>query len=102
MNAILGGSLLILGFFFADQVLEMFGLLPVWVLGGFLAYAGLRHAMLVLDLEPFQIALAIGAAAVGIWTSNLAYTTAIALVIAHVPTLTDRVRHRRAQDVTSS
>lgn len=102
MNAILGGSLLVLGFFFADQVLEMFGLLPVWVLGGFLAYAGLRHAMLVLDLEPLQIALAVGAAAVGIWTSNLAYTTAIALVIAHVPTLAIRLRDRRAQDVASS
>lgn len=99
MNLMLGGTLITLGLFFSDQVLEMFGLLPVWVLGGFLAYAGLRHAMLVLDLEPLQIGLAVAAAAVGIWTSNLAYTTALALVIAHAPTVVGALRRRRAQDV---
>lgn len=98
MNIMLGGTLVALGLFFSDQVLEMFGLLPVWVLGGFLAYAGLRHAMLVLDLERVQIVLAVAAASVGIWTSNLAYTTAIALVLAHVPAVVNKVR-RRAQDV---
>jgi sulfate permease, SulP family len=98
MNAMLGGTLITLGVFFSDQVLEMFGLLPVWVLGGFLAYAGIRHAMLVLDLEPIQIALAIAAAAVGIWTSNLAYTTAIALVIAQAPVVYNRIRNGRHKD----
>ena len=101
MNAMLGGTLITLGVFFSDQVLEMFGLLPVWVLGGFLAYAGIRHAMLVLDLEPIQIALAIAAAAVGIWTSNLAYTTAIALVIAQAPLVYNRVRNGRHKDAAS-
>ena len=101
MNAMLGGTLITLGVFFSDQVLEMFGLLPVWVLGGFLAYAGIRHAMLVLDLEPIQIALAIAAAAVGIWTSNLAYTTAIALVIAQAPLVYNRIRNGRHKDAAS-
>jgi SulP family sulfate permease len=98
MNAMLGGTLITLGVFFSDQVLEMFGLLPVWVLGGFLAYAGIRHAMLVLDLEPMQIGLAVAAAAVGIWTSNLAYTTAIALVIAQAPVVFNRIRNGRHKD----
>lgn len=101
MNAMLGGTLITLGVFFSDQVLEMFGLLPVWVLGGFLAYAGIRHAMLVLDLEPIQIGLAIAAAAVGIWTSNLAYTTAIALVIAQAPVVFNRIRNGRHKDAAS-
>ena len=101
MNAMLGGTLITLGVFFSDQVLEMFGLLPVWVLGGFLAYAGIRHAMLVLDLEPIQIGLAIAAAAVGIWTSNLAYTTAIALVIAQAPVVYNRIRNGRHKDAAS-
>lgn len=101
MNAMLGGTLITLGVFFSDQVLEMFGLLPVWVLGGFLAYAGIRHAMLVLDLEPIQIGLAVAAAAVGIWTSNLAYTTAIALVIAQAPVVFNRIRNGRHKDAAS-
>ncbi len=101
MNAMLGGTLITLGVFFSDQVLEMFGLLPVWVLGGFLAYAGIRHAMLVLDLESIHIALAIAAAAVGIWTSNLAYTTAIALVIAQAPLVYNRIRNGRHKDAAS-
>lgn len=101
MNAMLGGTLITLGVFFSDQVLEMFGLLPVWVLGGFLVYAGIRHAMLVLDLEPIQIGLAIAAAAVGIWTSNLAYTTAIALVVAQAPVAFNRIRNGRHKDAAS-
>lgn len=101
MNAMLGGTLITLGVFFSDQVLEMFGLLPVWVLGGFLAYAGIRHAMLVLDLEPIQIGLAVAAAAVGIWTSNLAYTTAIALVVAQAPVAFNRIRNGRHKDAAS-
>ncbi len=96
MNAMLGGVLVTLGVFFSDQVLEMFGLLPVWILGGFLAYAGIRHALLVLDLAPLQIAIAIAAAAVGIWTSNLAYTTGIALVVAQAPLVVSRIRTARS------
>ena len=96
MNAMLGGVLVTLGIFFSDQVLEMFGLLPVWILGGFLAYAGIRHALLVLDLAPLQIAIAVAAAAVGIWTSNLAYTTAIALVVAQAPVVVSRIRTARS------
>jgi len=102
MNAMLGGTLITLGVFFSDQVLEMFALLPVWVLAGFLAYAGIRHALLVLDLEPIQIVIAVAAAAVGIWTSNLAYTTAIALVVAQGSIAYSRIRTPRSKDSAQS
>ncbi len=102
MNAMLGGVLVTLGVFFSDQVLEMFGLLPVWILGGFLAYAGIRHALLVLDLAPLQIAIAVAAAAVGIWTSNLAYTTAIALIVAQAPVVVSRIRTAGSNKRTTS
>jgi sulfate permease, SulP family len=87
MNVLLGTTLVTLGVVFSDQVLALFALLPVWVLAGFLAYAGLRHAMLVLDLRGAALAMAVGAGALGIWTGNLAWTTAVALAVAHAPKL---------------
>jgi hypothetical protein len=75
---------------FSEQVLTLFGLLPVWALAGFLAYAGARHAMLVLDLHGRRLALAVVAAAVGIATGNLAYTTAVALVVEWLPRMGSR------------
>lgn len=83
MSVMLGGSFLVLGVVFPGQVLAFFALLPVWVLAGFLAYAGVRHAMLVLDLRGARLALALAAGAVGIVTGNLAYTTAVALIVEH-------------------
>lgn len=83
MNALLGGTFLFLGLVLSGQVLTLFGLMPVWVLAGFLAYAGLRHALLVLDLRGASLATAVAAASVGIVTGNLAYTTATALVAVH-------------------
>lgn len=88
MSVMLGGAFLLLGLVFPGQVLTLFALLPVWVLAGFLAYAGVRHAMLVLDLRGARLALALAAGAVGIATGNLAYTTAVALVVEHGPRLT--------------
>jgi SulP family sulfate permease len=87
MNVLLGLAFLTLGVVFSAQVLTLFGLLPVWALAGFLAYAGIRHAMLVLDLGGARLAIAVAAAAVGIVTGNLAYTTAAALAAEHLPRL---------------
>lgn len=83
MNGLLGTTFVVLGLMFSRQVLTVFGLLPVWVLAGFLAYAGLRHAMLVLDLRRARLGVALVAGLVGIWTGNLAYTTAAALTAEH-------------------
>ncbi len=91
MNLLLGGTLLVAGLVFSNQVLAGFGLLPVWVLAGFLAYAGFRHALLVRDLRRGRLVTAVAAGVVGVITSNLAITTAVALVAEHAPGLWRRV-----------
>ena len=80
MNVLLGTTLIVVGVVFSHQVIELFGILPVWALAGFLAYAGLRHALLILDLRGKRLALAVAAGLLGVVTGNLAYTTAFALV----------------------
>lgn len=92
MNLLLGGSFVVLGVVFSEQVLVLFSLLPVWALAGFLAYAGLRHALLVLDLHGTRLVLAILAAAAGVATGNLAYTTVLALAAEWLPRLGARAR----------
>ena len=92
MNLALGGSFLVLGLALSDQVLALFGLLPAWALGGFLAYAGIRHALLVTDLRGGRLVLALGAGAVGVATGNLAVTTAVALLAEHGPGVVRRLR----------
>jgi hypothetical protein len=62
----------------------MLGLLPVWALAAFLAYAGLRHALLVSDLRGGPLALAVGAGVIGAATGNLAYTLGIGLAVEHL------------------
>jgi sulfate permease, SulP family len=96
MNLVLGGTFIVLGVVFSDQALVVFGLLPVWALAGFLAYAGLRHALLVLDLHGAPLAIAVAAAAVGIATGNLASTTALALAAEWLPRWRDRRRRLSA------
>lgn len=83
MNTLLGGSLLVLGLFFAAGVPVILGLLPVWGLGAFLAYAGLRHALLVTDLRGGDLALAVVAGGLGAWFGNLAVTAGLALMVVH-------------------
>jgi MFS superfamily sulfate permease-like transporter len=83
MNLLLGGTLLVLGVFFAPQVPVLLGLLPVWVLAAFLAYAGLRHALLVADLRGGALALAVGAGLAGAITGNLAITAGAGLLVEH-------------------
>lgn len=94
MNLLLGGVFLALGLFFAPQVPELLGLLPVWVLGGFLAYAGLRHAMLVIDLRGVDLVVAIATGLLGAWLGNLAVTAALALIVIHARAF---LRARRAR-----
>jgi len=90
MNVVLGGTLILLGVVLSGQVLVLFGLLPVWALAGFLAYAGVRHALLVLDLRGAALAVAVVAAAAGIVTGNLAVTTVLALAGTWLPGLVRR------------
>jgi len=93
MNMLLGAAFLALGLFFAAQVPVILGLLPIWVLAAFLAYAGLRHALLVTDLRGSSLAIAVGAGVLGAWLGNLAVTAGIALVLAHVLRLAPRRVH---------
>jgi sulfate permease, SulP family len=81
MNVILGSVFVLLGLFFAGQITEILGLLPVWGLAAFLAYAGLRHAALVLDLRRTDLVLATVAGALGASAGNLAATVAIGLAV---------------------
>lgn len=83
MNILLGAGLMGLGLFFAPQIPGILGLLPVWVLAGFLAYAGLRHAWLVTDLRGVPLIIAVAAGCIGAYLGNLAITAAIAMVAAH-------------------
>jgi SulP family sulfate permease len=83
MNLLLGASFLFLGLFFAAQVPVILGLLPVWGLAAFLAYAGLRHAWLVSDLRGVDLVLAIVAGGLGAWLGNLAITAGLALTVVH-------------------
>lgn len=95
MNLLLGSSFVVLGLGFSSQVLALFGLLPVWALAGFLAYAGIRHAMLVLDLRGARLGVAVAAGLAGIWAGNLALTTAVALAAEHGSRLPGRLRGRK-------
>jgi hypothetical protein len=79
MNVGLGATFIALGLFFGDQVPVLLGTLPVWVLAAFLAYAGIRHAMVVLDLRRTQLAVAVFAGGIGAWRGNLAITVAMGL-----------------------
>ncbi len=83
MNLLLGSVFLALGLFFATQVPVLLGLLPIWVLAAFLAYAGLRHAWLVSDLRGGSLLVAVVAGLLGAWLGNLAVTAGVALLAEH-------------------
>ena len=87
MNLLLGGVLATIGLLWAGDVPAILGLLPVWALGGFLAYAGIRHALLVSDLRGWPLAVAVVSAAAGVWFGNLAITATLALAAVHLPRL---------------
>jgi hypothetical protein len=83
MNLLLGGGLVLAGIWFARDVPILLGLLPVWALAAFLAYAGLRHAMLVSDLRGPELALAVSGGLLGVLLGNLAVTAAVVLLFDH-------------------
>ena len=83
MNVLLGSALLALGLFFAVDVPVILGLVPIWGLGAFLVYAGLRHAWLISDLRGWDLLIAAAAGALGAWFGNLAITAGLALLVAH-------------------
>jgi sulfate permease, SulP family len=92
MNVMLGSVLLGLGLFFAPQVTAILGLLPAWGLAAFLAYAGLRHAMLVGDLRGSPLIVAVGAGLIGAVLGNLAVTATTVVVFDHGRRLAARSR----------
>ncbi|HEX2024817.1 MAG TPA: putative sulfate/molybdate transporter [Actinomycetota bacterium] len=92
MNLLLGGALVGLGLFFGPQAPVILGLLPVWALAAFLAYAGIRHALLVADLRGWPLGLAVAAGLAGALLGNLAVTAGAALIAVHA---TGLVRRRR-------
>lgn len=83
MNLLLGGTLVAVGLLFGLQVPVLLGLLPVWALAGFLAYAGLRHASLVRDLRGASLAIALSCGVLGAAVGNLAITAGLALLADH-------------------
>ena len=95
MNVLLGTVLLALGLFFTTQVTALLGLLPAWGLAAFLAYAGLRHALLVLDLRGISLPIAIAMGLVGAVLGNLAVTAAGMLVFDHGRWIAARSRKSR-------
>jgi sulfate permease, SulP family len=83
MNLLLGSVFVVLGLLFAADVPAILGLLPVWALAAFLVYAGLRHALLVRDLQGRSLWVALVAGAAGAALGNLALTAGAALVVDH-------------------
>lgn len=94
MNVLLGSALAILGLFYAPQVTLILGLLPAWALGAFLAYAGLRHALLVRDLGGVALGIAVASGLAGAAFGNLAITAAAALAFEHGRRLVTESRGR--------
>jgi hypothetical protein len=99
MNLLLGGTLEAVGLLFGPQVPVLLGLLPVWALAGFLAYAGLRHASLVRDLRGASMAIALSCGVLGAAVGNLAITAGLALLADHgLRVLRVRARNVQASD----
>lgn len=98
MNVILGTTFTVLGLFFADQIPAILGSLPVWGLAAFLAYAGLRHTLLVADLRSTDLAAAVAAGVVGASVGNLALTVAAGLAFEGAR----RFRRRASSRLTST
>lgn len=90
MNVGLGSAMVILGLFFGESVLAVFGSIPIWMLATLLAYTGVRHAALVLDLKGVELAIALLAGLLGAATGDLMITAGVALAAAHAPRLLRR------------
>jgi hypothetical protein len=102
MNVGLGTAFVVLGIAFGDQVPALLGVLPAWVLAAFLAYAGIRHALLSTDLRGAELAVAIVAGGIGAWRGNLAVTVAIGLLFTGVSRIGNRRSTYQAAPVTNA
>jgi sulfate permease, SulP family len=81
MNVGLGAALIVIGVVFGDQAPAVLGQLPPVVLALLLAYAGVRHALLVADLRGARLGLAVAAGLVGAAVGNLAVTMALVMLV---------------------
>ena len=81
MNVGLGTTLIVVGVAFGDQAPAVLGQLPPVLLAVLLAYAGVRHALLVADLRGARLVLAIAAGLVGAAVGNLAVTMVAVMVV---------------------
>jgi hypothetical protein len=97
MNLLIGVPLLILGLGFGATALSALQLIPVAALVGLLAFTGVMHALLVVDLRGYDLAVAVAMGAVGLWTSNLAVSLALGLVLIGWPALVKATRRRRTR-----
>ena len=80
MNLVLGSGLVATGLLYGGKVPEVLGTAPPWLLASLLAYAGIRHALLVTDLRGAPLAIAVAAGVAGAAIGNLAVTAAAAIV----------------------
>ena len=91
MNLVLGTTFIAIGVFFGAQMPDLLGAIPAGLLAGFLAYAGVRHALLAADQRGRSLAIVLVAGLIGAITGNLALTTAIAMIFDHAPRLFRKV-----------
>ncbi|MEX2556423.1 MAG: putative sulfate/molybdate transporter [Actinomycetota bacterium] len=92
MNLLIGVPLLILGLGFGATAFSLLALIPVAVLVGLLAFTGVMHALLVLDLRRYELGVAVAMGVVGLWTSNLAIALAVGVGLVWLPSLLGRSR----------
>lgn len=91
MNYGLGAAFITVGILFGDQAPAVLGQVPPIALAVLLAYAGLRHALLVADLRGARLVIAVAAAVIGAYLGNLLVTMLIALAAERVAAwLTER------------
>ena len=81
MNLLIGGTLLMLGLFFAPAALSLLALIPIEVLAGFLAFTGLFHSSLAASLRGTDLAIAVLIGVLGLLTTNLAIALAVGLIL---------------------
>ena len=94
MNLLIGVPLLILGLGFGATAFSLLALIPVAALVGLLAFTGVMHSLLVLDLRGHELGVALAMGVVGLWTSNLAIALAVGLGLVWLPSLLRRTRGR--------
>ncbi len=92
MNLLIGVPLLILGLGFGATAFSVLALIPVAVLVGLLAFTGVMHALLILDLRGIELGVAAAMGVIGLWTSNLAIALAVGLALVWLPAFLRRTR----------